>query len=477
MASIWDFLTRKKTDGNDLEAVLTPEKQPNFLSQFLPEDQDKREAVARALIQGGASAMMAGGPSVGKPTNLLQVLGAGVAGGAKGYDDALTTDLEAKKFGAASRVNDYKMKTLGDNQARTKAFVAKWGSPGVNGYPPEALGELAELQMLNGDDEGARQTLKQVQALQQKGADEGMIVDPTTGGFKLAPGFGESLFDTEKAKGLGKAIGANQETTADIKNYEYGVDKPGFVDYQTQQKRAGVASPDNEFDKKGAQLAAERYNTLAQQGVEAQQMVGNVNNLAELGKQIGTGRWAQVKKAWGPWAASFGVKVDGLDESQAFESMKARIAPGMRVPGSGASSDTDVNMFMDSLPSLGNTPKGNEIISDTIKSVQDVKIQAASIANQVNSGQISWQEGDKQIAALPDPYANFKAYRKGGKDSGSDKSPSGDKSSSTDAAAPKTGRVDANVAVIGSQADYEALPKGAAYRFASDSETTVRTKR
>lgn len=470
MASIWDFLNnrKKKDDGsNDLEAVISPEpKQQNFLSQFLPEDESKREAVARALIQGGAGMMQAAGPSVGKPVNLLQALGAGIAHGAQGYDDARTTDLEAKKFGASNRINDYKMKTLGDNQARTKAFVAKWGSPGVNGYPPDALGELAELQMLNGDDEGARQTLKQVQALQQKGADEGMVVDPTTGGFKLAPGFGQSLFDTEKAKGLGGAVGKNAETTADIKNYEYGVETPGFVDYQTAQKRAGVASPENEFDKKGAQLAAQRYNDLAQEGAIAQQMVGNVKNLTELGKVIGTGRWAQVKKAWGPWMAGFGMKVDGLDETQAFESMKSSIAPGLRPPGSGASSDTDVAMFLNGLPSLGNTPEGNALIADTIKSVQDVKIRAAEIANRVNSREITWQEGDKQIAALPDPYANFKAYRKAAS-GGSDKSPTGD-------VPTESGSVANSVTVVSSEEQFNALPKGTRFRF--DDEQTVRVK-
>lgn len=468
MASIWDFLKRKKDDGsNDLEAVISPEpKQQNFLSQFLPEDPDKREAVARALIQGGAAAMMAGGPSVGKPTNLLQVLGAGVAGAGQGYGDALDSSLEAKKFGAANRINDLKMKTLSDNQARTKAFVAKWGSPGVNGYPPEALGELAELQMLNGDDEGARQTLKQVQALQQKGADEGMIVDPATGGFKLAPGFGQSIFDVEKAKGLGGAVGKNAETTADIKNYEYGVETPGFVDYQTAQKRAGVASPENEFDKKGAQLAAERYNTMAQEGTAAQQMVGNVQNLTELGKVIGTGRWAQVKKAWGPWAESFGVKVDGLNETQAFESMKSSIAPGLRPPGSGASSDTDVALFLNGLPSLGNTSEGNALIADTIKSVQDVKIQAAQIANRVNKGEIPWQEGDKLIAALPDPYANFKAYRKAAS-GGSDKSPTGEVPN-------ESGPVGGGVTVVSTEEQFNALPKGTRFRF--DDEQTVRVK-
>ncbi|AYD01743.1 hypothetical protein [Neorhizobium sp. NCHU2750] len=467
MASIWDFLRRKKDDGsNDLEAVLTPEKQPNFLQQFLPEDPDKREAVARALIQGGAAAMMAGGPSVGKPTNLLQVLGAGVASAGQGYGDALDSNLEAKKFGAANRLNDYKMKTLGDNQARTKAFVAKWGSPGVNGYPPEALGELAELQMLNGDDEGARQTLKQVQALQQKGAEEGMVIDQATGGFKLAPGFGQSMFDVEKAKGLGGAVGKNAETTADIKNYEYGVEKPGFVDYQTAQKRAGVQQPEDKFAGKSAELAATDMADIVKQGTTAQELAGNVQILADLSKQIGTGRWAEAKKAWGPTFEAFGIKVDNLSEIQAMDSLAARVSPQLRVAGTGATSDFDAQQFVKSIPSLGNTPDGNQMIATTMNAVTKNKVEAARIASEVQRGNIDYQEGYRQIAALPDPFQQFKEYQKAAKVGGSDKSPSSDTSAKGD----RLG----GVVTVTSEEQFNALPKGTTYRI--EGETGVWVK-
>jgi hypothetical protein len=468
---VFDFLNRKSAN-NDLQAVLTPEKQENLLSQFLPDDPDKRSQLARALIMGGASALQAGGPSVGRPTNLLSVLGSGLAGGVKAYSDAELSDLEAQKVSAANRVNNAKLQQYGDNQARAKAFFAKYGSPGQGGYSPEALAELMQVQLLNGDEEGARKTQEQLQKLQQHAADSGMVFDPKSGGFALAPGFGQSLFDTEKAKGLGKAIGSNAETTADIKNYEYGVQKPGFVDYQTEQKKAGVANPDDSFGKKANELAATRFNDIAQQGPQAQEMVGNVKTLTELGKSIGTGKWAQVKAAWGPWAKGMGVDVDGLDEIQAFDSLVSRTAPSLRVPGSGATSDFDASQFLKSIPSLGNTPEGNELIGATMNAVGSNKIKAAEIANKVMRKEITWQEGDQQIAALPDPFTAFREYKaasdKAGKTGTVTKSPSGDSEKST--AAPKTSRV----AVVNSEADYNALPSGSPYRFSD--ETTVRTK-
>jgi hypothetical protein len=41
----------KKANGeNDLQSVLSPKKKENFLSQFMPESEDKQRALARSLI-------------------------------------------------------------------------------------------------------------------------------------------------------------------------------------------------------------------------------------------------------------------------------------------------------------------------------------------------------------------------------------------------------------------------------------------
>lgn len=471
---VFDFIkpNRKPSANNDLEAVLTPAKSENFLSSWLPDDPDKRSQVARALIMGGASAMAAGGPSVGKPTNLLTVLGQGLAGGIKGYDDALTTDNEAAKTRVANAAQNIKLQTVKDSQDRAKAFFAKYGnSPGVNGYSPEALSELMQLQLLNGDEEGARATQSQIQKLQQHGADNGMVVGPD-GSFQLAPGYGASLFETQKDKSLGDAVGKNAEKTSDIKGYEYGLNNPGFVQQQIDLKKAGVQAPDDKFSGKASELAAERYAGLANQGADAANLAGNIKTLTDLGKTIGTGKWAEVKKSWGPTFQSFGIPIDNLSDIQAFDSLVARLAPSMRPAGSGSSSDTDVAMFLRGLPSLGNTTEGNDLIGATMGAVQQNKIAASKVANDVLSGKISWQEGDRQIAALPDPFEAYKAF-KGGKTDKTATSSTGDKSSS--GAAPKTSRMP-SVPVISSEDAFTKLPKGATFRFDDDPEGTMRTK-
>lgn len=189
-----------------------------------------------------------------------------------------------------------------------------------------------------------------------------------------------------------------------------------IVDYQKDIKGTGVTvnTGDNssKFSNKADELAAGRMNDYVSAGNDAANFTGDIQALADLGKNITTGKSAQFIAALGPYAEALGVKIDGLDDAQAYDAIISRMAPQMRQPGSGASSDFDARQFLKSLPSLGNTPEGNQIIQDVFTGLQQRKMEAAAIANRALSGEISWQAADKQIAALGNPYAAFKAFQK-----------------------------------------------------------------
>lgn len=177
------------------------------------------------------------------------------------------------------------------------------------------------------------------------------------------------------------------------------------------------------FGKKADETAAVRMSDYVTGGNDAANFTGDLMTLADLGKQINTGKSAQIMAALGPYAEALGANIEGLDEAQAFNAIVARMAPQMRMPGSGASSDFDARQFLMSLPSLGNDPEGNQIIIQTFQAIQDRKMAAAQIAQQALAGQITWQEADKQIAGLGDPYTafnEFKNRRKGGADASVD---------------------------------------------------------
>jgi hypothetical protein len=178
-----------------------------------------------------------------------------------------------------------------------------------------------------------------------------------------------------------------------------------------------VGGNSSKFAEESDKAAATRLNDIITAGNEAPKFMADIQTLAELGPLIGTGKEAQVKAALGPYAQALGFDIEGLGESQAYGSIVSRLAPQMRPAGSGAASDFDARQFLNSLPSLGNTPDGNLIITSTFDALGKHKMAAAEIASMAmlppDQGGITWQEAEKQIRALPNPYEGFNAWRKG----------------------------------------------------------------
>ncbi len=106
-----------------------------------------------------------------------------------------------------------------------------------------------------------------------------------------------------------------------------------------------------------------------------------------------------------------GVKIDGLDDLQAYQAIVSRMAPRMRVAGSGATSDFEMRQFLQALPTLGNTPQGNEIIANTLESLQQHRMAAADIGSRALAGEIQPREAEKMIRELPNPLELWKKSR------------------------------------------------------------------
>jgi len=215
---------------------------------------------------------------------------------------------------------------------------------------------------------------------------------------------------------LGQQISAQMkpETTDDIKEFNYAQRNPAFKQHQIDLKRASAQNinldqrGENAFAKKAGEVQATRFNELAQGGQDAQQMLGDLNSLREIGGRITTGKTAEIQNAIGPYAEALRIKMDGLDDMQAYNAIVAKLAPRMRVPGSGATSDFEMQNFLKALPGLGKTPGGNEMIANTLEAVSQQKIAAAEIASRAMAGEITPREAEKELRALPDPLTLWK---------------------------------------------------------------------
>lgn len=229
-----------------------------------------------------------------------------------------------------------------------------------------------------------------------EGAPQGyMWTDPNNRGAGVTPLAG---YEAKPQSGLGKF---------------YADQSAGFVPPDAKPPQEGTVvnvSPGgntSDFIKEADKKAAERLNAIVAAGQNAQEIVGDLTALANLAAGIGTGKEAQITAALGPYAEAIGVDIAGLGEMQAFSAIRDKMAPLLRQPGSGTTSDFDARQFLSALPGLGRTPEGNKIIVDTLQAVLEHRLKAAEISNLAFSGEITWQDADRQISALGNPFDAF----------------------------------------------------------------------
>jgi spore germination cell wall hydrolase CwlJ-like protein len=218
---------------------------------------------------------------------------------------------------------------------------------------------------------------------------------------------------------MGKGPTSVEEYKFYLSNLPQGQQPMDYGTWSTAKARAGatminnnVGTGETAFAKEAGKVQANRFNDLVAGGQQAKQMIADVNTLTDLGKNIGTGKTAQVKAVLGPYAEALGVPVKGLSDIQAYEAIVNRVAPTLRVKGSGAQSDFELKNFLKSLPSLGNTPEGNNIAASVLQGLQQNKVLAAEIGSKALNGEITRADADNQLRDLPDPMIPYREYQK-----------------------------------------------------------------
>lgn len=167
------------------------------------------------------------------------------------------------------------------------------------------------------------------------------------------------------------------------------------------------------FEQEAGKATAKRFNETIEAGTRANSMLGDINTMREISSRVGSqGSAADIKATLGPYAEALGLKLEGLDDIQAFESVIQRLAPQMRVPGSGATSDIEFKGMLAALPRLRNSPEARARIMDTMEANARDAMARGEIASRVMTKEITRAEGEKQLRALPDPMTGFREFRK-----------------------------------------------------------------
>ncbi len=84
----------------------------------------------------------------------------------------------------------------------------------------------------------------------------------------------------------------------------------------------------------------------------------------------------------------------------AVNSIVKRIAPTLRAPGSGATSDIEYEGMLQSLPSLSASPEGNQMILEIMKAKAQINMQRSDIVTQYQNGELSIGDARRALSEL-----------------------------------------------------------------------------
>ena len=198
------------------------------------------------------------------------------------------------------------------------------------------------------------------------------------------------------------------DSTSFMKNYKYLTEQLGMSREEAMAQAGKVTGSNTTIDMGGsgdqdefAKLDAQKLNTVGSIGLDAGGTLARINRLESLLRNIDTGLGTSIKA----FAGRFGIQTEGISEIKAAEALINSLVPMQRPEGSGPMSDADLALFQRSLPSLVNSPQGNQLIIDTMRGIAEYDRLGAEIVQRYRQGDITVAQAFGELNARTDPLA------------------------------------------------------------------------
>jgi hypothetical protein len=150
-------------------------------------------------------------------------------------------------------------------------------------------------------------------------------------------------------------------------------------------------APNNPLLETLAKKEGEIWSSYLEQGAKANDMMTDFSKLDELAGKVPSG----------PVLGRAAEQFPEIDQNATqFVAIVSRIAPTLRVPGSGATSDKDVGFIIDGLPKLRNYPEANKEIVGMFRAKARIDLQRAAIISAAANGEITPQGARAEINRL-----------------------------------------------------------------------------
>ncbi|NRB04428.1 MAG: hypothetical protein HRU30_14325 [Rhodobacteraceae bacterium] len=174
------------------------------------------------------------------------------------------------------------------------------------------------------------------------------------------------------------------------------------MDYQIELKKAGASKTTINTGDKGPAPDATVRDELQKNhadvlsgflgaGAKAGSALNDLQVLKELASVAPTG------PLQGRLAQAF---PEFSDVSALRQAIVKRVAPTLRVEGSGSTSDIEYQGMIDGLGRLTNTPEANIAIADMMLAKANLDIQRGNVVQQYQNGQITYEQMNTQLAEM-----------------------------------------------------------------------------
>jgi len=144
---------------------------------------------------------------------------------------------------------------------------------------------------------------------------------------------------------------------------------------QPPQTTVNLPQPD------GARLRADTATLQAQnEGVtQARSLINFFDRAEQAVRAVPEGAAAQFLPIVGQTARALGYDIPGTSEAEVLRGITNQLAALQRVPGSGATTDFEMRLFMQAVPRLGNTRDGNLQLLDLGRRLAQRRIEEANV--------------------------------------------------------------------------------------------------
>ena len=212
---------------------------------------------------------------------------------------------------------------------------------------------------------------------------------------------------------IGKEKGLDKQPTS-VEEFQFAQENPEFAEFLKSKKGplVNIDSSNRQFEQEAAKLAIktvedERKNVAAGRDIDDRLIV-----LEKSIDNVDTGALEELKLPFKKLGAALNIlpadELEQLNQQELFQSFTGFIIPRMRVVGSGATSDREIELFKSAVPTIGNTKEGNKLLIGGLRAITKYnKERLRLMENYVNKNKTIFGFEEFADAELGSLYKSF----------------------------------------------------------------------